>query len=132
MVHIGVSASASAITLEICANKSGYKKRDVEEKIPEGNASHSEGAELIKACIDVEAISLQYNTTNKEVNTIISQDAGRYLCEFTFYTSLCVNPERTIFIHVPDIGKPYTVKQMSVAVYDIISLLLDQIRKNNC
>lgn len=132
MIHIGVSAYASEITLETCAHKEGYKKTDVEEKLPEDNSSNCKGPECINTCIDLEEISLQLNSLHKDVTTIVSNDAGRFLCEFIYYNSLCINPERTVFIHVPDINKKYTVPQMSEAVREIILLLLDQLRKNNC
>lgn len=131
MVHIGVSAYATEITLETCAHKEGYQKLDTEGKLPEEGVAPGEGDSCIRTCFDIEKASLQFNATNSDdVKSCVSVDAGRYLCEFIFYTSLCKNPDRTVFIHVPDIGKPYTVTQMGKAVNEIILLLVDQIRTN--
>lgn len=55
----------------------------------------------------------------------------RYLCEFTYYTSLNIN-KNTIFVHVPPIDQPYSASEMAKALAIVISSCLKQIAKSWC
>lgn len=81
MVHAGVSHIAKEITLESCANKSGYCGIDVKEcKLMDG--IHSLGQEEhIKTNIDLELIRSEAKQFS--VNLHISDDANRYRVYFS-------------------------------------------------
>lgn len=55
----------------------------------------------------------------------------RYLCEFIFYKSLQINRERTIFVHVPPVGRPYSAEEVASGLVDIIKCALRQL-ENRC
>ena len=127
MVHIGVSGIATELTLEKLAHRSGYCKLDVKGNTPVSGCCYGED-ECIVPELDIEKICKEINDKNEVVKTCVSTDAGRYLCEFTFYASLCINRSRVIFIHVPPVDKPYSTEQMAKCVRDIILLLVEQIK----
>lgn len=54
----------------------------------------------------------------------------RYLCEFTYYKSLQINQYRTLFVHVPPLGKPYSAQEIATGLLDIINCALEQL--DNC
>jgi pyroglutamyl-peptidase len=50
----------------------------------------------------------------------VSNDAGRFLCEFIYYQSLFIDRKRTVFIHVPDLDKDLTVEKVARAIQMIV------------
>lgn len=52
---------------------------------------------------------------------------GRYLCDYTYYTSLHLGQGRAAFIHVPPLGKPYSSQELGralrAAVLEMLRLL---------
>lgn len=54
----------------------------------------------------------------------------RYLCEFIYYKSLRINEDRSMFIHVPPLDKPYSAVQLAAGIFDIITCALNQVE--NC
>lgn len=127
VVHLGVSSIATELTLEKLAHRSGYCKLDVKGSTPVAGCCYGED-DCITPEIDIEKICKEINEKNKGVRACVSTDAGRYLCEFTFYASLCINRSRVVFIHVPPIDNPYSTEQMAICVKNIILLLVDQIK----
>lgn len=50
---------------------------------------------------------------------------NRYLCDFTYYTSLYLSHGRSAFIHVPPLGKPYGREDLGRALQAIIRGMLE-------
>ena len=54
----------------------------------------------------------------------------RYLCDFSYFSSLHINHRNAAFIHVPPLDAPYTAAELSqglrVAINDMISQVLQQ------
>jgi len=44
----------------------------------------------------------------------------RYLCEYIYYQSLFIDSKRTIFIHIPDLDKNYTIENLAETIQLII------------
>ncbi|NWY44893.1 PGPI peptidase, partial [Sylvia atricapilla] len=61
---------------------------------------------------------------------------SRYLCDFTYYTSLYQSRGRSAFVHVPPLGKPYSAEQLGRALQAIIEEMLQLLEhsedKINC
>lgn len=51
----------------------------------------------------------------------------RYLCEYIYYKSLCINKNQTIFIHVPNLDQDNTAEKLALQLKCIIKKLLEQI-----
>jgi len=49
----------------------------------------------------------------------------RYLCDFTYYTSLYLSRGRSAFVHVPPLGKPYSGEDLGRALQAIIHKMLE-------
>ncbi|XP_063221537.1 pyroglutamyl-peptidase 1 [Bacillus rossius redtenbacheri] len=135
VVHVGVSSVATDVVLESCAHRAGYVKQDVCGKVPLDGQCCNGSTEKIISDIDVELISKKVNESNIGVATSVSRNAGRYLCEYIYYTSLCINNLRCIFVHVPPLGKPYSAQELARALKEIIKVIvqnMDQFEGRRC
>lgn len=131
VIHCGVSsllAWRSAIQIERHAHSHGYHRPDVELQIPEGGRYCSNEEECClstNVCLD-ECHTWTDNATRSNTNYCnvpvcqLSTDAGRYLCEFIYYTSLRINPNATLFIHVPPLYKPFSANDIALAIKSVI------------
>ncbi|XP_065200935.1 pyroglutamyl-peptidase 1 isoform X2 [Planococcus citri] len=127
MVHAGVSHIAKCLTLESCANKSGYCKSDAKECILLNGINSFGNEEHLKTKLDLNNISSE--ASQFSVNLCISDDASRYLCEYIYYTSLNINTCNTIFVHVPMINAEYSASKIAEHLKLIIKLALKQLRE---
>ncbi|XP_061183509.1 pyroglutamyl-peptidase 1-like [Saccostrea echinata] len=127
VVHVGVSGIADKLTLEQRAHNVGYHRKDVKGKTPNKECCREEGEECICAGLDMSRVSAEINDTDNELQAEVSEDAGRYLCDFSYYTSLSINKSRSAFIHVPPLNQPYTEDQLAVGLAMAISSMLKQL-----
>ena len=107
IIHVGVG-SPDVFKLETIAHNSEYTEPDVQNQVP----LHGKCIDLETACshletqMDAECI-LEYCKSLGIQHIQVSNDAGRYLCEFILYRSLyqIIQVDHlnipVIFIHVP-------------------------------
>lgn len=131
VVHVGVSSFATGLTLEQQAHKSGYCGKDVEGKLPPRNEVSSGKAEVIQPVFDVEEVCKAVDKAKIQVPVCCSSNAGRYLCEFTYFMSLNIDNLRTIFIHVPELNKPYSAMEMAEGIKTVLRVLIQELRARN-
>lgn len=98
---------------------------DIYGEAPEGFKCVSGGPDCLQTKFDLPKILEKVSERQADVKFGISSDAGRYLCDFIYYTSLYVNSAPVLFVHVPELGKPYTVQQLAQALKTIIEVLID-------
>jgi len=129
MVHVGVSGQASEITLETLAHNDGYLRPDVESSMPEDCMCISDSChEVIQSEIDMNQVCQKVNQTRDlKVKSVVSDDPGRYLCDFTYFLSLHQDKSRSAFIHVPPLQKPYTVIDLALGLQASIQAMLCQV-----
>ncbi|XP_054549348.1 pyroglutamyl-peptidase 1 isoform X2 [Talpa occidentalis] len=130
VVHVGVSGMATTVTLEKCGHNKGYKGLDNCRFCPGSQCCVEDGPESIDSIIDMDAVCKRVTTLGLDVSVTISQDAGRYLCDFTYYTSLYQSHGRSAFVHVPPLGKPYNADQLGRALQAIIEEMLDLLEQS--
>ena len=129
-VHVGVSPY-STITLERRGKNQGYRHLDVDGRRPFTGTCVENAPEEIATQFDLEGVC-EALSGRQGVEFDISEDAGRYLCDFIYYKSLHMNKCPVLFVHVPPLDKPYTDKQMGQALKDLLEVLvskMDAIKK---
>ncbi|XP_023715605.1 pyroglutamyl-peptidase 1 isoform X2 [Cryptotermes secundus] len=131
VVHVGVSTLATGLTLELQAHKSGYCRKDVQGKLPPSHEVSSGKAEVIQPMFDVEDVCKAVDKAKIRVPVCCSSDAGRYLCEFTYFMSLNIDNLRTIFIHVPVLNKPYSAADLAEGIKTVLRVLIQELRAQN-
>ena len=126
-VHVGVAGTSRVIRLEKFGRNVGYDCADVQGKLPGGNVCVSNGPDKLSTQFDLEEVCRRVGEELQDVRFAVTDDAGRYLCDFIYYTSLYLNQGPVLFVHVPDLGTPYSCEQLAKSLKHIIECLLDQL-----
>nr|XP_022907322.1 pyroglutamyl-peptidase 1 [Onthophagus taurus] len=130
IVHVGVSERAQLITLETNANRTGYIKKDYHGCCHNtGDICDDNSKDCLKTGLCINDICDHLNKSGK-VKACISNDAGRYLCEYIFYKSLYVDHTKVLFIHVPMLNQPYSCEQLTEGLIIIIEKALEMLMLN--
>lgn len=116
MVHLGVSHLVKTLTVELIANGHGYCAMDIYGNCPDDKC-------LVNNVIET---GLKMECTD-ELDICTSRDAGRYLCEYIYFKSLCINKNQTIFIHVPQLDQDNTAHKLAEKLKCVIKKLLEQV-----
>ncbi|XP_029380858.1 pyroglutamyl-peptidase 1 [Echeneis naucrates] len=124
VVHVGVSGLATKVALEQCGHNKGYERLDNCSFCPASHCCMENGPDCINSVLDMDAVCKKVNDSNIGVNVCVSKDAGRYLCDYTYYTSLYLGQGHSAFIHVPPLGKPYSSQDLGRALQAIIQEML--------
>lgn len=58
-----------------------------------------------------------------------SDDAGRFLCEFIFATSLITVGKHVpvLFVHVPPVGEPYSQEELDKVLLEVVRRCIKEI-----
>lgn len=129
VIHVGVHGRIETINLEKCSYSSGYCRPDFAnkclpcDKISLKSATTEGKCEYLETSLDVEAIARELDA----VKCQCSREVGSYLCGYIYLKSLDVDRDRTLFIHVPGIGKPYSSEQTKDAIYQVMDRCIRQL-----
>nr|XP_056721758.1 pyroglutamyl-peptidase 1-like protein [Euleptes europaea] len=130
VVHVGLApASKATLVLEQCGKNRGYKERDLCGFLPEDGCCVSEGPERIESKINMKRI--WRNLLAEGLDAVFSRDAGRYVCDYTYYTSLYYGNGKAAFIHVPPLSKWVTAEFLGRALQTVILQMLKQCKQKS-
>ncbi|KAJ1305011.1 hypothetical protein OPQ81_000054 [Rhizoctonia solani] len=147
ILHVGVGLPGG-LEIERLAHKTGYNQPDAEGRRcdPIGGKPKVDGGELetelvkrgfgrgfeqfeeeMRTGVDIDELVKHLKSKGLE-HTRPSNDPGRYLCDFIYFCSLaCAQKEgskvKVLFMHVPPVGSPYQVEDMTKAIQGIIEYL---------
>ncbi|XP_054623120.1 pyroglutamyl-peptidase 1-like [Dunckerocampus dactyliophorus] len=124
VVHVGVSGLATTVTLEQCGHNKGYKRLDNCSFCPASQCCVEEGPDFISSVLDMETVCKRVSDSGLGVAVSVSKDAGRYLCDYTYYSSLFLSKGRCAFIHVPPLGNPYSSQELGIALQAVVQEML--------
>lgn len=125
-VHVGVSPY-TVVKLEKFGKNFGYCGPDVFNCAPSTKMCVPGGPEVIPSRFNVEVVCERLTQKQSDVTVEVSEDAGRYLCDYIYYTSLHMNRAPVVFVHVPELGKPYSALQLGHVLKILIETLLDEL-----
>ncbi|XP_077726265.1 pyroglutamyl-peptidase 1-like protein [Canis aureus] len=126
-VHVGLDASAKAILLERRAKNRGYRDADVRGFRPARGECLPGGPEVVASGVIARAASRR--AAPEGVAVAVSGDAGRYVCEYTYYLSLHHGNGRAALIHVPPLSHWLPASVLGKALQVIIQDMLEEMRK---
>ena len=125
-LHVGVSPY-KVVKMEKFGRNRGYAMADIHGRAPATFRCVHDGPDCIKTRFNVESVCEQVLKRQTDVTFETSDDAGRYLCDFIYYKSLHLDRTPVLFVHVPELDKPYSVRQLGAALKNIIEALLDEL-----
>ncbi|KAK4673209.1 hypothetical protein QC763_109800 [Podospora pseudopauciseta] len=123
-VHIGMAGPRGFYSIERRAHKSNYTMGDVDNNLLSDLDDESDPhpwqdlPEELLSDLDMEDVLQRWRDHSPPYSDLrISEDAGHYLCDFIYYSSLAHlvknNPherKRVVFLHVPSEASPAWVK----------------------
>uniref|UniRef100_A0A3B3U6Q9 Pyroglutamyl-peptidase I n=1 Tax=Poecilia latipinna TaxID=48699 RepID=A0A3B3U6Q9_9TELE len=124
-VHVGVSGIATSVTLEQCGHNKGYTRLDNRSFCPASHCCMENGPDYIKSVIDMDTVCKRVNGSNIGITVSVSKDAGRYLCDYTYYTSLHQGQGYSAFVHVPALGGPYSSEELGRGLQAVVKEMLN-------
>ncbi|XP_068740227.1 pyroglutamyl-peptidase 1-like [Montipora capricornis] len=126
-VHVGVHGFTDNVLLEKCAHNYGYNSPD-----ESGNKCHhgccvEGGAEFLSTSLDLEKISAEVMAAKSPCLVKLSDDAGRFLCDYIYYKSLSIRLGTCAFIHVPRVDSPYSKEELVETLKLVVLAMLQQL-----
>jgi pyroglutamyl-peptidase len=131
IIHLGVATNFDKLRIEINAHNS-ISGNDIDGFEP-GNQIINNGNEIISSNFPFEVIDYILNKYKDEV--VISDDAGRYLCNYIYYKSLYhfKNESKVIFIHIADFknnNKALSIEIQKKIINDFVEYLIHKENQN--
>lgn len=132
-IHVGVSPY-SILKLERRGKNLGYQHLDVCGRRPATGCCVENGPEQIATQFNLEGVCDALSRKGaglgvKGVEFGISEDAGRYLCDFTYYKSLHLSKCPVLFVHVPPLDKPYSAEQLGQGLKALLEVLVAEMKE---
>ncbi|CAG0924642.1 unnamed protein product, partial [Notodromas monacha] len=81
---------------------------------------------IFESGLNLGLISRNVNASAPSCLVVKSHNAGRFLCEFTYFTSMCVDKTRVAFVHVPPLGI-YSAEEVADTLKMCIGEMLQQL-----
>ncbi|ODQ56015.1 peptidase C15, pyroglutamyl peptidase I-like protein [Saitoella complicata NRRL Y-17804] len=129
--HCGASAARPKVSIETRARRSGYELPDTDGLVTPGGFAvpKGEGEQEYATAIDVPALVAHLEGKGWEGKVQVSNDAGLYLCEWTYFHSLKAatgKKTKVLFIHVPSPGGEleWTHEKLSACVKDAMTWVI--------
>ncbi|KAF5020640.1 hypothetical protein F66182_7347 [Fusarium sp. NRRL 66182] len=114
VIHIGMAGPRPFYSIERRGHRDGYKHPDVdgekldeeEERKPGSDWPWRGLPEEMETELALDDVLTLWQGHSSDADLRISEDAGRYLCDFIYYSSLAElwkrqRPRKTLFLHVP-------------------------------
>ncbi|XP_047031105.1 pyroglutamyl-peptidase 1-like [Helicoverpa zea] len=126
-IHVGVR-DVSEFLLEKQACKLGYQAEDTTGDCP--GMHWCDGPHVLSTSLDVDLVCEEFNSAPPadDLQAKPSCDAGKYVCEYTYYASLYESSPcaRTLFVHIP--YKGLQVEKIAQGLERILEICLKQLR----
>ncbi|KAI0526060.1 hypothetical protein F5B22DRAFT_267036 [Xylaria bambusicola] len=115
-VHIGMAGPQLVYSVERRGHRDGYGAKDVDGKLLEDEKRHAEQGENwiwhgvpgeLLSDFDVDDVHRRWvQRSPKNLDLRVSEDAGHYLCDFIYFSSLAhlwkqQRAKKVVFLHVP-------------------------------
>ncbi|PNP49267.1 hypothetical protein THARTR1_09982 [Trichoderma harzianum] len=143
VIHIGMAGPRLMYQIESRGHRTGYKSPDVDGKhLDELDGKRDEEwiwhdlPDVLKTHLNIQDIWQRWQQhSSNDMDLRISDDAGRYLCDFIYYSSLATcykqdKERKVIFFHVPADSSEAVIKQgQELAVNLIRSIVESEVAK---
>ena len=132
-VHCGVG-HPDGIKIEQRANNFDYVRLDNQSAAPADGKCDPAGPATLETCINLPMVlrrlQQRFGTASggpDDITITASTDAGRYLCEFTYYYSLHLFRAPVVFVHVPPFSATFTMELLRSRLVGILEAVQEVI-----
>ncbi|EFQ96857.1 hypothetical protein MGYG_08777 [Nannizzia gypsea CBS 118893] len=155
VIHIGMAATRQYYAVETVAHREGYKHTDVDGQFavpfdeslpdrlqpgvpaPSNSTSNSTSESTDKVKVAPSPIDTSFLQTwrkslpaGRSIDVRLSHDAGHYLCEYIYYTSLSMawgenRPRAALFLHVPGWTDKASVEMGADVVVGLVRAMVE-------
>ena len=111
VLHIGMAGRREYFTLETCAHRNGYESPDIDGRDLKDDTLWQDeynAPEVLRPTFDTADVWRRWKSELTDEDIRPSDDAGHYLCDFTYFTSMLEYWRRDpdgrrpcMFLHVP-------------------------------
>ncbi len=124
LVHLGVATDSAVVRLETRAvNVLHFRVADVDGAQPTAGEVIPLAPLLLESTVDLSRLAAHARLSGLEV--ALSDDAGRYVCNATYFASLHAFPDiPVLFIHIPPVSETWPMARLTLTVSGILHLLL--------
>ncbi|VDM00785.1 unnamed protein product [Schistocephalus solidus] len=117
VIHCGVSSGSSSIALETGAFDGPFCHADVLGQV----CSDSSCGTFTPTALPLADACTMLNAAGHKC--VLSVDPGTYLCDYIYHMSLQRGPDRTVFVHVPDVSNDLEADDLGEALLLFIIVL---------
>lgn len=140
VIHVGVHGRAKCIYVEKLAYNHKFSKMDYSRRTLECPSicleNNDEKCFKIYTKLNVRRIVNLINdlkgcgcSPDTPLFCSSSWDVGNYLCGYIYLKSLDRDPARSLFLHVPPVDKPFSSKETSEAIFEIVKECVGQLEE---
>lgn len=120
-IHVGMAPKINVVKLEKYANNLRYYDPDNFFRIPMGSTCWKDAPnDILESSFDLEKIRRKILLKRQDVKIDLSYEAGNYLSDFLYYSSLYLERAPVLLVRIPMLNKPYTKEQLAVTLKHII------------
>jgi pyroglutamyl-peptidase len=110
MIHIGMATSRKFYSVERRGHRDGYEMRDVDGELlndtEEGKKEWDGLPQKLLTDVNIDDVWQRWRAALLDIDVRISEDAGRYLCDYIYFSSLAHlfksgKERKVVFLHVP-------------------------------
>ncbi|KAI0443315.1 hypothetical protein F4803DRAFT_550245 [Xylaria telfairii] len=139
-VHIGMAGPQLVYQIERRGHRDGYSVADVDGKFLDDEKRHAEQGDRwiwhgvppeLLSDFDIDDVHRRWvERSPRNLDIRVSEDAGRYLCDFIYYSSLAhlwkqQRTRKVVFFHVPLHSDPESLKRGVELVLTLIRSIVE-------
>ncbi|KAF6200744.1 hypothetical protein GE061_005189 [Apolygus lucorum] len=131
VLHVGIHKD-DLFRIETQSRRTNYDLDDVNGCKPTDFQCKAGQCDVLATTLNVEKLLQDVKTyvaeRKTDVDIILSDDPGNYLCGYTYYTSLCADAGRALFLHIPPPSSAVPVSSKADVVEAVLVHSLQQVR----
>ena len=142
MIHIGMATGRKFYSVERRGHRDGYKMKDVNGEFLEDFEREERSSpwvgmpDELKSSCDIDDTWRRWRVALPDIDVRVSEDAGRYLCDFIYFSSLAHlekrgEERRVVFFHVPVDVDEKSIRTGIDAVVELIRAMVQSGRMDS-
>ncbi|KAI1166472.1 hypothetical protein F5B18DRAFT_605867 [Nemania serpens] len=139
-IHIGMAGPQLVYSIERRGHREGYGAKDVDGKLLKDEERHSEQGDRwiwhgvpheLLTDFDIDDVHRRWaDRSPRNLDLRVSEDAGHYLCDFIYFSSLAhlwkqQRPKKVVFFHVPLHSDPASLERGVELVLTLIRSIVE-------